>query len=291
MDGSKQEKMFLMVVAYKNFNDQCFEGRDGYHVLLAGSQISKDGSNHPKWIRDDSTEANISEENPYYCELTAQYWAWKKLDTPTRYVGLDHYKRFFVCPRRGSHSLADELISPDQVEKILQNWKAILPFPNAKNKGDSIFYKRKPKEQNWILIEDIIRVSYPDVLPSFEKYIYGKTIIFGNMFITSLDIFRQYSSFLFDVLSQYDLQIEKMGQKRTPKVDGYLSELLLEVWFFSKFKKKDIYYLEVRTSDDVANFEKTGHDNKILFFIRHHRNLLLVSRKIYLLLSILRKKL
>lgn len=40
----------------------------------------------------DDAGAQISEKNPFYCELTAQYWAWKNLDAD--YYGFFHYRRY-----------------------------------------------------------------------------------------------------------------------------------------------------------------------------------------------------
>ena len=40
----------------------------------------------------DNTGENISEKNSMYCELTAQYWAWKNLNAD--YYGFFHYRRY-----------------------------------------------------------------------------------------------------------------------------------------------------------------------------------------------------
>ena len=41
----------------------------------------------------DNTGDHISAKNRMYCELTAQYWAWKNLDVD--YYGFMHYRRYF----------------------------------------------------------------------------------------------------------------------------------------------------------------------------------------------------
>lgn len=60
----------------------------------------------------DNIGDNISMKNPFYSELTAQYWAWKNLDT--EYVGLCHYRRYFATEYT-NHNIEEELDGYDVI--------------------------------------------------------------------------------------------------------------------------------------------------------------------------------
>ena len=42
----------------------------------------------------DNVGDNISDRNPYYCEMTGVYWVWKN-DKSSDYLGSCHYRRVF----------------------------------------------------------------------------------------------------------------------------------------------------------------------------------------------------
>ncbi len=63
------------------------------HPLLYPIQVGAALSEvrFPEFLYDDTGE-NISEKNRSYCELTAQYWAWKNVRAD--YYGFFHYRRY-----------------------------------------------------------------------------------------------------------------------------------------------------------------------------------------------------
>ena len=72
----------------------------------------------------DNTGDNISTKNPYYCELTGMYWAWKNLDA--EYIGLAHYRRHFSLNKKSKEKF-DNVLTLSEADKILESTDVILP--------------------------------------------------------------------------------------------------------------------------------------------------------------------
>ena len=95
-------------------------------TILNKKRITNEVSSHVyEWminntIGDDSGD-NISDLNPFFCELTAVYWAWKNYEL-SDYVGLVHYRRFFK-----TGLIKHKILLEEKIIKYMKDVDIILP--------------------------------------------------------------------------------------------------------------------------------------------------------------------
>jgi hypothetical protein len=186
----------------------------------------------------DSEGDNIANLNPYYCELTAQYWIYKNCNA--KFVGLVHYRRMFY----------HHLISPfhyffysrKQLRSILDKYDAIITTRYYVHSGGfrdvAEEYSANHRKSDLDNIGKIIQQFYPAYYSAFLSVMGSKRISGCNMLITSKTIYDDYSSFLFGVLFRLQSMInfnDLIGPQK--RIFGYLGERLLNVYFE---KNKDL---------------------------------------------------
>jgi hypothetical protein len=219
--------------------------------LYVGAEATAANENE---LRDNRGD-NISELNPYFCELTGLYWVWKNW-APTaksdELVGFCHYRRFFSPNRkiekfdeisngeidRLAYLLKDALfdvILPEQTSfPIKQHWfslskrlnKVKLPWQEL-NLIEQ--YGLEHNLSDILLAVDLL--SQPHRL-NFQKYLEGKQFAPFNMFITSPENAINYFELLFPWLFELQKKIDLTS--RTPyqsRIFGFIAERFCSYYF------------------------------------------------------------
>ena len=224
----------------------------------------------------DNTGENISNENPFYCELTALYWAWKnyeKIKNP-EYIGLSHYRRLFkfnesekankILTKNSKTIKPYKLYFPDkEIEKTINSYDLILPKADdlrtyiLKDKGiDTIYdhYKNEHYVEDLDLAIKIINNKYPNFATSTHKALYkNHNVYWANMFIMKKKLFFEYCEWYFSIIGE--IKKDKNFQKRLREYDsfqsriyGFLAERLFNVYIqYLKDKRKEIKIKEIES--------------------------------------------
>ena len=177
----------------------------------------------------DNTGENISEKNPFYCELTALYWGWKNLDAD--YLGLVHYRRYFMknSKKFDWNNILDE---EKAIEIFSRGYKAIVP-QKRHYVIESVYdhYIHSHHEQDLIVTSDVIHLFYPEYIDEYVKVMGMRSAHMFNMFIMERACLNDYCIWLFDVLAKIEERLDITEYSDFDKrVFGRISELLLDVW-------------------------------------------------------------
>lgn len=211
------------------------------HPLLNPIQVGAalTDAHFPGFLHDDAGE-NISRQNRSYCELTAQYWAWKNSEAD--YYGFFHYRRYLYPDIKAKRPYRIEgvptlpllnTLGYEDFGDLIQQYDLILPsgenmyIPVREHYGNALFHHRRDLE----LAEKIVKERHPEMIEAMEKYMSGTICYFGNIFIMRRQIFFDYCSWLFPLLEEFDYRTNVSGYSpQERRVDGYLAERLLGVW-------------------------------------------------------------
>lgn len=207
----------------------------------------------------DNTLDNISIENKFYCELTGHYWVWK--NQTAQYYGFFHYRRFL-----NFNSNANKIYSFDNnysnlFDKynynnfdFIKNYDIILP---KKEKFYSSVYTHYANSKNHNIAEldlvlNIIEKKYPDYKSACDIFINDSYLYIGNIFIMKDKYFQEYSTWLFDILFEFD----RLNTNKTLRSNGFLSERLLGIYITKITLDYDIKILHLPRVHFENNYKK-----------------------------------
>lgn len=224
------------------------------------------GKKNIGYQRDDEGDDNISDLNPYFCELTGLYWAWKNLSED--YIGLVHYRRLF--------EMNGKTMRKRQIEPYLGKIKIFVPkkrrylIETLKTHYEHTHY---PKHLD--VTKNILMNKYPEYENAYEKAINRTWGYMFNMMIMDKVLLNDYCNWLFDILFEVFKIIDTTNYSAFSKrYIGRMSELLFNVWLEQKLKTKKIKeneVMELRCNVDENWLVKIPAFLKAKFFGKKYR--------------------
>lgn len=241
-----------------------------YVPVHVGAEGKTDEQGNPLdlgYTKDNSGD-NISEKNPFFCELTGLYWAWKNLDAD--YIGLAHYRRHFSLKKKSKDPF-DNILTSAEINKLIPRYKIFVP-KKRKYYIETLYshYAHTHYAEHLIVTKKIIAKKYPEYLDSCKK-VYGQT--YGHMFnmmIMRKDLFNDYCQWLFDILFELEKRIGSKAQELSffqGRFYGRVSEIIFNVWLDTQIKKGVVSENEIKEIPCIYT-EKIDWNRKVRSFLK-----------------------
>ena len=204
-----------------------------FYPVQVGTALTEKRLEHMAY-RDNEGD-NISGKNPDYCELTAQYWAWKNIDCD--YYGFFHYRRYLtfhrVCPVMASGRILGKRQHPyieldsvwDDLTPVLDGSRVdgaadreIRSFDRLPGADNTTVYRQycqyhEAEELNHML--EIVNRVYPEYTDSAKAYMSSKDIYYMNMYIMK----KRAVPYLYG-MAFYTFRYIRAGEKRDKQTAG-----------------------------------------------------------------------
>ena len=222
-------KLKIYVACHKPFD---VIKNEVYTPIHVGRTVSKFKEEMAEMIGD-NTGDNISEKNPYYSEMTAQYWAWKNVKD-IEYVGFVHYRRNFAVQ-----------FTNENVDTYFEDGTdVIVAGPVLRDHNRYNFLKDYVCNEDFAIMMWVIKRLYPEYERTLSDYANGIIDYPLNMLICRKDLFNKYAEWVFDILFECEKYIQRSPYSRARRVYGYLSEFLMPVFFLhNHYKIKPLKYI------------------------------------------------
>lgn len=235
------KKITVIVATHKEYK---MPGDELYLPVQVGAEGKKDLG-----YTKDNTGKNISTKNPFFCELTGLYWAWKNLDSD--YVGLAHYRRHFTLSKKKYKDIEKNIelaLTRKQAKELFKNYDVILP-KKRKYYIENLYdhYKHTMHIEPLDETRKIIEEKCPRYLEEFDKLHKRTSAHMFNMFIMKKEILDGYCNWLFDILFELEKRVDNSQYDQFhARFYGRVSELLLDVYLnTNNIKYTEVPFIEI----------------------------------------------
>ncbi len=192
---------------------------DVYVPIHVGRAISQFKDEMSEMIGDDTGD-NISDKNPFFSEMTGQYWAWKNFHD-TEYIGFCHYRRFF-----------GEEITVNSIDSLFEDGTDVLlvgPVFRLYNRWN--WLKTFVCSDDLAIMQMVVKKLYPDYYATLSRYANDYIDYPLNMFLCRRELFEKYAEWIFSILFECEKYVKLSSYSRARRLYGYLAEFLMPVFF------------------------------------------------------------
>lgn len=235
---SVQKDVSIYVAMHKKYN----VNKDTPYIPLCIGNYEEEG-----YLTEQAGE-NIAYLNKKINECTALYWIWKNTDS--KYVGLNHYRRYFFNNEIES---IDNYLDVRHMNEIFEMYDIILPnaFYNENvTMLDQLKGTINPELciKGHAIIRKKIEKNQPEYVDAFDSVMNGHAIFTCNMFVTRREILNQYCEWLFSFLIEAAEEIDVEGyDSYSQRVMGFFAERMWTVWLRrNRLRIKELPYVIIR---------------------------------------------
>lgn len=193
----------------------------------------------------DGTGDHIAPLNPHFCELTAQYWAWKNL-RDVEHIGFCHYRRYlYLNPKvpksltvvfdhpQGTVELMSGPLAHQQALRLLRHADVIAPFPSYMADTVAQHYRNHHDAHHWNVFVEVLFDKYPEY-GCFDTYLEEvNRSYFCNMAIWKWPQFDRYCRQLFDVMFEVYARIGRPEDPYQSRYIGFLAERFFTLYVYA----------------------------------------------------------
>lgn len=226
--------------------------------IMMPIQVGAQGSKVDLKMQRDDEGSHISDKNDKYCELTAQYWAWKNLDVD--YYGFMHYRRHFIfkdiayefddgrpVSYRCINRKYKETIGLDDatILRCIDGYDLVLPLPVDTSSWGAVSNEvqfcslKNLHATDFDRVCGIVTALYPEYDDAVQEFRTGHYAYWYNMFIMKKEIFTNYCAWLFRILdcSEEKIDFSKYDQQEMRTL-AFMAERLFSIYLIKLLKEK-----------------------------------------------------
>lgn len=274
-----------------------------FYPTQVGAKIAKNRMN--QMFHDDDGD-NISEKNASYCELTAQYWAWKNIDAD--YYGLCHYRRFLLFAKTDEKKNNREQVEANAINEYtikkfgLDNDLEMRSIIEANDivcgplqDVTKLYTPRGIKNTAWehwtahdralIMVKDLEKMMQifesvsPRIAKDAREYLNKNQFLGFNCFVMKRELYHEMCSLEFSILEKLEKEVDLSNYcQQLKRIYGFMGEIICSSYIYhiekqKKYKVKHLPLLYFNNTESISPIEPTKNSipvvilNKSLSFI------------------------